>query len=463
MPDELDLIIENCHEVIDLRDGKKLRELTDDLHYADLARLYEELDAEESLFFLETIGAERFADLVADLPNSLVRKAIGHFEDEEQREILTSLPDDDLVDVLQGVGQKRRKHYLSVLDSKSQERTKMLLRYGPETAGGRMTTQVGKVFADMTVQEAVESLRDELESTETLARIFVVDQQQRLLGKIRLRDLAFNERNVRISDLMAQVEHAVLATADQEDAASMLKKYDMLLLPVIDEEDRLVGVLTYDDAMHILEQESTEDIEKIAGIGGEQSEETYLNTSIFTHFRRRSVWLVGLAAMGMVSGSIMMRFEHVLSHVFLLSLFLPMVIAAGGNSGGQASTMMVRALALNEVGVGDLLRIALKELRLGALLGALLGTSLACVSLVFLPLFHPEMPEGISLLLFVFTVAISLAAQVTSSTFLGATLPLVARMLKLDPAVIAAPAITSMVDATGLLIYFSVAKILLGL
>lgn len=463
MPEDLATIIENCHEAIDLRNASRLQKLTANLHYADLATLYEDLTPDERPFFLGTIGAARFTDVLAELPNSLVAKAIGHFNPEKQREILVSLPDDDLVDVLQDLDAKKRTSYIALLDPIAQEHAHILLRYGAETAGGRMTTQVGKIFADMTVKAAVESLRGALESTETLARIFVIDQQQRLLGKIRLRDLAFNQWDTPVSSLVEPVEHSILATADQELAATMLKKYDMVLLPVIDEENRLLGVITYDDAMEILEKESTEDLEKIAGIGGEQSEETYLNTTIPVHFRRRAGWLAGLALMGMVSGSIMLRFEHVLNSVFLLSLFLPMVIAAGGNSGGQATTMMVRALALGEVNVRDTARIAWKELRLGALLGSFLGLALAATSLLLLPLFHPSLPPDISLFLFVISVSFSLAAQVTTSTMLGALLPLLARSLKLDPAVIAAPAITSMVDATGMIIYFSLAKILLGL
>ncbi|MGE9267954.1 MAG: magnesium transporter [Verrucomicrobiales bacterium] len=463
MPEDLPLLFEQCHEAIDQRDSAKLHELTENLHYADLAALYEDLDEDERPFYLESLGTERFTDVLAELPNLLVGEAIDHFEPSQQREILESLPDDDLVDVLQDVNPRKLGSYVSLLDDEAQEHTRALLRYGSETAGGRMTTQVGKIQAKMTVKEAIESLRPNLESTETLARIFVVDKKDRLIGRVRLRDLAFNPWETPIKDLLEENEHSILATADQEKAATIIKKYDMFALPVVDEENRLLGVITHDDAMEILEEESTEDIEKIAGISGDQSEESYLNTTLGVHFRRRAGWLTGLALLAIISGYVMLRFEELLNSAFLLSLFLPMVIAAGGNTGGQASTMVIRAMALGEVDLADLPRIAWKELRLGLLLGSFLACVLGAVILFVLPAFQPPMPEGVSFLRFATSVSVAMGTQVATSALIGALLPLAARSLKLDPAVIAAPAITTIVDASGMFIYFALARLLLGL
>jgi magnesium transporter len=326
-----------------------------------------------------------------------------------------------------------------------------------------MTTQIGDISIGMTVKEALDHLRPDLEDTETLSRIFVLDEQDHLVGKLRLRDLTFNPWQTPVRDIMQPVEHTVLAGTDQEEASTAVLKYDMLALPVVDNENRLLGVITSDDAMEILSEESTEDIEKQAGLTGEQSEESYLNTGVTTHFSRRVIWLVGLALLSIAAGAVMFRFEETLHGIPLLMLFLPMIIAAGGNSGGQASTVAIRAMALNELDARDALRVAWKELRLGAMLGLILGITIAAVAILILPLFHPEVSPQISFLRFGLAVAVALAVQVTSSTLIGSLLPLGARAIHLDPAVIAAPAVTTVVDVSGMMIYLLVATSMLGL
>ena len=463
MAEELADILNNAEQAAINRDATRLVDLCQGLHAADLAEIYEEVGVESREFLIETLGAERFTDVLAEIPDTLVEKALDHFEPDEQREMLESIPDDDRVDILQDVSEAKRKDFIDLLDEEDQDRTRTLLRYGEETAGGRMTTQVGRLFAGMTVKEALDHLRDDLESTETMARIFVIDSEERLIGKIRLRDLAFNPWDTPIKNLYEPEEHTVLATADQEEAANMLARYDMALVPVVDESNRLLGVITPDDAIEILEEESTEDIEKGAGISGEQSEETYLNTTILAHFKRRFGWLLILALLAIASGYIMLRFEGVLNGAFLLSLFLPMVVAAGGNTGGQASTMVIRAMALGELHPEDTRRVAWKELRLGALLGGLLGIIIGLVAIFVLPVFKPELPSGITFGIFGTAVAVALTMQIATSTVIGALLPIGARAIKLDPAVIAAPAVTTIVDASGMVIYFTVARMLLGL
>lgn len=463
MGEELADILNNAEQAVVDRDAQRIIVLCEGLHAADLAEVYEELDDDSREFLVETLGAEAFTDVLAEIPDTLVEKALDHFDPEEQREILESIPDDDRVDILQDVSESKRKDFIGLLDEKDQDRILTLLRYDEETAGGRMTTQVGKIFAHMTVKEALDFLRDDLESTETMARIFVVDSDEKLIGKIRLRDLAFNPWDTPIKTLFQPEEHTILATADQEDAANMLARYDMALVPVVDESNRLLGVITPDDAIEILEEESTEDIEKGAGIAGEQSEETYLNTSIGAHFKRRFGWLLILALLAIASGYVMLRFEHVLESAFLLSLFLPMVVAAGGNTGGQASTMVIRAMALGELHPQDTPRVAWKELRLGALLGCLLGVVIGIVAIFVLPFFRPDLPAGVTFLTFGLAVAIALTMQIATSTLIGSLLPIGARAIKLDPAVIAAPAVTTIVDASGMIIYFTVARAMLGL
>jgi magnesium transporter len=460
---ELAEILVRTDKAIENRDEALVLELSDTLHHADLASLYEDADEDGRSFLTGALGAGKFSEILPELPDTLVEEALDSFSSADQRRILASLPDDDRVDILQDVSESKRRDFLALLDEETQADTRTLLRYGEETAGGHMTTQMGKVLIDMTVKDAIDHLRSDLESTSTLARIFVVDEEDHLLGKIRLRDLAFNPWDVTIREIIQDIDHSILATADQEEAAQMVSRYDMLVLPVVDEANRLLGVITADDAFEILEMESTEDIEKGAGISGEQSEESYLNTSIVSHFRRRCGWLVVLAFLAILSGFVMMRFEHTLTQIYLLSLFLPMVVAAGGNTGGQASTMVIRAMALGELDPGDVSRVAWKEFRLGLLLGLLLAVIIGLFAVFAPPALQFTLPEGIGFHRFGLTVAIALGAQVATSTLIGALLPIGARSIKLDPAVIAAPAITTIVDVSGMVIYFTAARSILSL
>lgn len=447
---------------IEAGDGSGLLHAAGQLHYADLAHLYENLNDDQRDFLMKTIGPELATDVIAELPHTLVEDALHHFKPAQLRFLLSNLSDDDRVDVFQVVSEEAQRRFFSLLGPDDKELTRNLLKYNEDTAGGRMTTHIGRITADMTVKQAVAVLRRELEDTETLARIFVVDEEGRLVGKVRLRDLAFNTWDTPVHDIMQEADERILATADQEEAARMLSKYDLIVLPVVDEFDHLLGVLTYDDALEIMQEESTEDLEKLAGIGGEQSELSYLNTTVVSHFRRRVIWLIGLAFVSIISGYVMFRFSTILSNAFVLSLFLPMVVAAGGNSGGQAATMVIRAMSLGEIAPGAALRIASKEIRTGLLLGLSLGLCMAVFIIFLLPRFNHE-PPSFGFLRLALSVAVALTTQVLSATILGALLPLGARAIKLDPAVVSAPSLASIVDVSGMVIYFTTAGAILGI
>jgi magnesium transporter len=236
-----------------------------------------------------------------------------------------------------------------------------------------------------------------------------------------------------------------------------------VVLPVVDEFHHLLGVITHDDALEILQEESTEDIEKLAAISGEQSEISYLNTSVRMHFRRRVAWLVGLAFVSIGSGYVMFRFSEILEQAFVLSLFLPMVVAAGGNSGGQAATMVIRSMALGEISTGNALRIAWKEARTGLFLGLTLGLTMSAFIALILPRLQVTTGGDFDFIHLAMAVSIALTVQVLSATVLGALLPIGARAIKLDPAVVSSPSLASTVDVSGMLIYFTVAGSILHL
>lgn len=456
--------LEILSKALSEKDAVRFKDLAEGLHYADLADFYEELDEDARALFAEFVGVKLFAEVVPDIPDILVEDAIEHFSPEDQGELLDELTDDDLADALQDVSEDAKERYLTLLDSEDKKIMDALLQYGEDTAGGRMTTRYGRLHKDMSVKQALESLRKIEEETQSLARIFVVDNEGCLLGKIKLRRLAFNSWDTPISQLMTTVQHDVLASTDQEEAMQMFVKYDMFSLPVVDEYNRLLGVITHDDAMEILEQESTEDIEKMAGVSGEQSEETYLNTTIAQHFKRRFPWLMGLALLAILSGYVMLKYDNLMKEAYVLALYLPMIVAAGGNTGGQAATMVIRAMALGELDQGASARVAWKEARLGFILGSLLGVCIGIVTFFLLPALpdsFSQLPEGLPLSMFAAIAAISLTLQITTSTLTGAMLPILARKCKIDPAVVASPAITTIVDVSGLVIYFTVASLLL--
>nr|WP_206018797.1 magnesium transporter [Rubritalea profundi] len=348
-------------EAIEERDSAKFLKVADALHYADLAEIFERLNDDKREFFSEHIDKEKFAAVITELPDTLVEETMARLDTEGQREILDQVSDDDRVDILQDVSDDTRERLLALIEPDDIEVTKSLLKYGEHTAGGRMTTHFGSIHAEMTIKEALHSLRGASDETESFSRVYVVDAKERLCGYVRFRDLAFNTWETKISEIQREVTRSILASADQEEAAQMVSKYDLFVLPVVDEQNRILGIITHDDVVEILEEESTEDMEKMAGFSGGISEETYLNTPTMTHFKRRFPWLFGLAILAIASGIVMIKFEHVLESLFILSLFLPMVVAAGGNTGGQASTMVIRAMALGELDEGTLWRVAGKN------------------------------------------------------------------------------------------------------
>ena len=463
MPEESRILdVEALESAIQDRDAEAFRTSAEDLHYADLASVFQDLDNDQARgFFTQHISLDSFPNILAELPDALIEETLERFDQSAQREILGKLVDDDRTDILQDVSTEARKRYLAMLKPEQQETTRSLMRYEEDTAGGRMTTHAARIRLGATVKEALEVLREYKDSAESLARIYVVDEDGRLRGKIRLRELAFNSWDTLVEDIMDQADLFILASTDQEEAAQMFTKYDMTLLPVVDEYDHLLGVITHDDVLEIIEEESTEDIEKMSGIAGEQSEQTYLNTSVATHFKRRFPWLLVLALLAISSGYVMLRFEHMLSSIYLLALYLPMVVAAGGNTGGQAATMVIRAMSLGELEAGSTAKVITKELFLGIFLGATLGCCIALITLFVLPIFNPALPENIAISTFALAVSVALGAQITTSTLSGALLPLGARAIKLDPAVVAAPAITTLVDISGMVIYFTAAQAIL--
>lgn len=458
-----DAVAEDCHDRLAaaLRDGDAdlARSLVPDVHPADIAGIYEALPEERRGLIPEILPDETLAEVLPQLPLADAVHILGGLPGNRLAPILENIPDDILVDLLQEMPAEQRGHTFHLLSEERRREAHRLLHFPDDSAGGRMTTAFASVHEDMTVAEAINALRKIEDEMEMLSRIYVVDDEGRILGKVRLRDLTFAPGDQRISELNDGDTRAVLATADQEKAVRKMMKYDMIALPVVDDDGRMLGVITHDDALDIQEQEMTEDLERQSGISGQTADETYLNTPVLRQVRRRAGWIVSLAFLGLISGIVIYSYQNQISGIFALTIYMPMIVAAGGNTGGQAATMVIRAMSLGEFSPSAFLRVAWKEFRIGLTIGALLAV---CMVLQ-IRLLQPDiigldsgMAGG-----FAATVGLALLTQITASTLIGALLPIGARLIRLDPAVVASPAITTIVDATGLMIYLNLARVFL--
>jgi len=446
--------VETILEALQSLSPERILAIARDAHPGDVEVAFERLDDSDRRDILAHLPAEALSVWVDYLPATDVETRLGTMTTTEQREVLEALSDDELVDFLQDIEEEDRPQYIELLGEDKRQVSADLMRYPEETAGGRMTKAMATIRENITVREALSELATIQDQAELLSRIYVLDEERRILGKVRLRDLAFNPRSTAIRDLMDSDRISVPAMADQEEAAHMIARYDLMALPVVDEEGRLLGVITHDDALEILEEESTEDMERISGIGG-QSDLAYLQTSAVAHFKRRFGWILALAFLALASGFILHAFESVLKTHYILALYLPMVVAAGGNTGAQSATMVIRAMSLGELDTREFWRVIWKEGRIGIMLGSLLGL---CVALQINFLLPPGFDTGsVSALQIAFVVGVSLMAQVLTSTLIGAGLPLLAKKVNLDPAVVASPAITTLVDMSGSVIYFGLA------
>ncbi len=448
--------VETILEALESQSAERIAAIAEEAHPGDVEQAFERLDEGSREEVLEHLPGEVLSEWADYLPVADLERGLESLPEGQKAEVLDSLSDDELVDLLQEVEEEDRDEYMELLPEEKREDAEELMRYPEQTAGGRMTKAMATIPVNLTVKEALKILENEHDEAELLSRIFVIDEREHLVGKLRLRDLAFSTWDTPVSELMSKAEITINAMEDQEEAGQMIARYDLMALPVVDNANRLVGVITYDDALDIIEEESTEDMEKISGIGGDRGDQPYLQISVLTHLKRRFGWVLVLAFLALTSGFVLHSYEEVLTAYYVLAIHFPMVVAAGGNTGAQSATMVIRAMSLGELDTREFGRVIWKESRVGMILGALLGVCVALQIWFLLP--DSFTPEGVSLVKVAVVVAVALTAQICTSTLFGALLPILARMMRLDPAVVASPAITTIVDVSGAIIYFSLAK-----
>jgi magnesium transporter len=435
-------------ELISDRDIAGLRAWLTETGTLDIVEHLSRLDSADKAIVIRLLPRDRALAVFEELDTAHQEEVIEGLREESVRQLIEAMDPDDrarLLDELPAVVTHRLMWQLSPHE---RALTNELLGYPPESAGRVMTPEFVSLRASMTVGQALDKVQRAGPDAETIYTLAVTDDQRHLVGVVSLRELVIWPRDVLVSDLMATEVHHVHVTDDQEDAARLIQEANLLALPVLDSEERLVGVITVDDAMEIIEAEQTEDL---ALTGAAQPlGRPYLAASVAGLARARAVWLVVLIAAAALTVNVLQYFEETLDTVVTLALFVPLLIGTGGNSGAQAATAVIRAMALDEVRFGDLPLVVWREARVGVLLGTMLAAAaFGPVAIIF----DAEIATVVSLTL----VLICFWA-----TFIGATMPMLARRVGVDPAVVSAPIVATVVDATGLVIYFTIARIVLG-
>lgn len=442
-------------------DLPSIREFCTGSHPGDVADFLSALAPEEIWQILIELDPDLRVEIFSNLDDDLQLEIAETLGREELARLIADMSPDDRVDLFKQIPEDRREKIMPALAQAEREDIRRLASYPEGSAGAAMTSDYAVLPPHITVAEALARLRREAPDKETIYYCYVVDDHRRLIGFVSLKDLILAAPATRIADIMYPEVIFARVTDDQEEAARKIQKYDLLALPVVNGNDALVGIITHDDAFDIITQEQTEDMEKLMAITGSHAAGVYLRTPVAVHVKNRIGWLIILALLGLVSGYIVQSFEGLLMQFAILATFMPMLADTGGNAGSQSATLVIRALALEEINYRDVLRVVWKEFRV-ALPLALMLAALAYGRVILFGN-HTSIPSGFSLTSVGAAVAVALGLQVATSTLIGAVLPLGAARLKQDPALVASPALTTIVDITGLMIYFFTAKWMLGI
>ena len=449
--------LEQLMELVQTKQFRKLRSILMEMNEVDVAEFLDELGPEETILVFRLLPKEQAAEVFAELEDSDDQeRLINALNDKELREVLDELYLDDTVDVIEDMPANVVSRILRNSDPASRSQINQLLNYPKDSAGSIMTTEYVFLHPDATVEESFARIRKEGMDKETIYTCYVT-QNRVLLGVVTVRRLLLSAYETRIRDIMETNVLSVNTHDDKEDVAQMLNKYDLSAIPVVDGDNRLVGIVTFDDAMDVIEEETTEDFEKMAAIL--PSDKPYLKTGVFETWRSRIPWLMLLMLSATFTGIIITKFESALAACVVLTSFIPMLSGTGGNSGSQSSVAVIRALSLDEIDFSDLIAVVWKESRVAVLC----GVCLACANFVKMMLVdrllmnNPEVTPMVALV-----VCLTLVFTVLCAKVVGCTLPMAAEKIGIDPAVMASPFITTIVDALSLLIYFFFATQLLG-
>lgn len=429
----------------------QIKKILGELNEYDIAEILEGLKPKESIKLFRLLNKDIAADVFSYMDTNVQAELISLLNDAEAVEIINEMSADDATDLIDEMPANVVSRLLSKVDSETRRDINQLLKYPDNSAGSIMTVEYLDFKEENTIREALKKIKREYDEKETIDTCFVTDKSRKLIGTITLKDLVINDEDKKISEIMDGEIFTVNTHTDQEEVANTMQNYDLTSIAVVDSENKLVGIITIDDILDIVEQETTEDIEKMAGIT--PTEKSYLKLSVFELFKSRIPWLLVLMISAAFTGKIIEHYEAALATCVILTSFIPMLMNTGGNAGGQASATIIRSLSLEDVEYKDTLKIVFKELRVAILA----GITLAIANFAKLMLID-QVGFEISLV-----VSLSLIITVCAAKAIGSTLPILAKRLGLDPTVMASPFITTLVDAISLFIFFNFATLILGI
>ena len=441
-----------------LLDDKKfstLRDILITMKPFDIAAVFENLQDEKMPILFRILPKERAAETFVEMDDETQEFLIHGFSDSELKEVVDELFVDDAVDLIEEMPANVVKRILRQADKDMRKQINELLKYPEDSAGSIMTTEFILLRPDMTAEMAIKRIRRTGVDKETIYTCYVTDANNKLIGITTVKDLLLAEDDELVKSIMEENVISVTTLADQEQVAQMFSNYNFLALPVVDNENRLVGIVTIDDAIDVIQEEATEDIEKMAAVL--PSDKPYMKTSVFGLYKKRAPWLLILMLSATFTSAIISSFEAVLANVLILSSFIPMITGSGGNAGSQASVSVIRALSLGEIHFRSIFLVLWKEFRVSILC----GITLAAANFVKLLLFDLNGQENAFMIALV--ISLTLVGTIIMAKLVGSSLPLLASKVGFDPAVMANPLISTVCDSLSLLIYFGVAKLILHL
>jgi magnesium transporter len=435
-------------KLIDLKQFKVLKELISEQSVPYIVEILEELEAEEKIVVFRLLPKDIAAVVFTELEIDDQKKLLALFKEEKLKEIIINMEPDDRVEIFEELPANVVKNLLNYLSPQERDQTLILLNYPQDSAGRIMTPDFFDLKEDLTVSEALKNIRTYGNEKETIYTLFIINHNRKLEGVIELKDLIFADDDKLIKDIMNKEFVYVKAYENEEEVAKIMKDYDLLALPVTDSEKRLIGIITIDDIVDIIEDSVTEDIQKMAGMG--VTDTSYLHTSTWKLIKSRVIWLIMLLLLESTAAFIIDGYSHVLQKVTILAAFIPTINAMGGNAGSQMSAIIIRSIALGELEFKDMKRVFFKELLIGSIMGVILS-----IVMGFRAFVNTQNP------MIILSLSISLIIVVIVSNLLGAILPFIAKKLKLDPALISGPLISTLMDVISMTVYFSVALSLL--
>ena len=446
----LETMLEEVKVMIEERKFSKLKKYLEDFNSADIPWFFEELSDEEIILVFRLLSKDVAAEVFVELEPDLQEKLIGFFTERELKAVMDELFMDDTVDLIEEMPANVVKRILKHINKEDRKIINELLRYPEDSAGSIMTTEFVDLKENMLVEDAFREIKKDCVNKETIYNCYVLSLTRKIVGVIDLKTLLLADKKDKIKDIMDENVIKIHTLEDKEEVAKMFDKYDEYALPVVDNEERLVGIITVDDAIDVMQEETNEDFEKMAAVT--PSENTYLKTSVFEHTKNRIIWLLVLMLSSAFTGMVLTKYEKAFEVLPILVSFIPMIMGTGGNCGSQASTLVIRGMAVGEIDLKEWIKVVWKEIRVGFLV----GIALLIVNAIRIYLQYKDLKLCIVL-------GLTLIGTVIIAKVIGAILPMLAKKLKQDPAIMAAPFITTVVDLCSVMLYFQVATIIMGL